>query len=165
MGLTGLLMGNERFKILVADDDEDLRELLPEAIRSWGYEVTVARDGMEAISVLRAERHDLLLADLMMPFMDGISLIGKIREFDSDILVIIITGNASMEHAVKAIEAGAHDFIAKPFRLDELMVIIKNARERSALNSEIKTLKEELRAARDEIAALKGELARVKAKT
>lgn len=157
-------MEKEKLKILVADDDEDLREILPDAIRNWGYEVTVAKDGAEAISMLRAQKHHLLLTDLMMPFMDGISLIGKIREFDNDILVIMITGNASMEHAVKAIEAGAYDFIAKPFRLDELMVVIKNACERSALNAEIRTLKEELREAREEIAALKGELARVKAK-
>ncbi|MBI1911694.1 MAG: sigma-54-dependent Fis family transcriptional regulator [Deltaproteobacteria bacterium] len=149
----------ENFRILITDDDMDLRELLTEAVRNWGYFVSVAKEGDEALRKLRMDRYDIVITDLMMPGMDGLSLLQKIKELDKEILVIIITGYATIETAVKAIEAGAYDYIAKPFRLDELMVVIKNACERLRLTSQNKALLDELRAAYGEIAALKDMLA------
>lgn len=148
----------DNFKILITDDDVDLRELLTEAVRNWGYPVSVARDGDEALRKLRMERYDIVITDLMMPGMDGLSLLQKIKELDKDILVIIITGYATIETAVKAIETGAYDYIAKPFRLDELMIVIKNACERLRLTSQNRVLLDELRSAYGEIAALKNAL-------
>jgi DNA-binding NtrC family response regulator len=149
-------MSLEEFKILITDDDIDLRELLIEAVRNWDYAADVAKDGDEALRKLKMERFDLVVCDLMMPGMDGLTLLKKIKELDKDILVIIITGYATIETAVKAIEAGAYDYIAKPFRLDELMIVIKNACERLRLTSQNKALLEELREAYREIAELKG---------
>lgn len=148
-------MSFEKFKILITDDDMDLRELLTEAVKNWGYEVSVARDGDEALRKLRMERFDIVITDLMMPGMDGLALLQKIKELDKEILVIIITGYATIETAVKAIENGAYDYIAKPFRLDELMIVIKNACERLRLVLQNRNLLEELRTAYGEIAVLK----------
>ena len=147
-------MKNKKFKILITDDDLDLRELLIEAVRNWDYDADVARDGEEALKKLMMERYDLVVCDLMMPGMDGLALLKKIKELDQDILVIIITGYATIETAVKAIESGAYDYIAKPFRLDELMIVIKNACERLRLTSQNKELLDELRKAYKEIGAL-----------
>jgi len=148
-------MSFEKFKILITDDDIDLRELLTEAVKNWGYEVSVARDGEEALRKLRMERFDMVITDLMMPGMDGLALLQKIKDLDKEILVIIITGYATIETAVKAIESGAYDYIAKPFRLDELMIVIKNACERLRLVLQNRALLEELRTAYGEIAVLK----------
>lgn len=148
-------MSFEKFKILITDDDMDLRELLTEAVMNWGYEVSVARDGDEALRKLRMERFDIVITDLMMPGMDGLALLQKIKDLDKEILVIIITGYATIETAVKAIESGAYDYIAKPFRLDELMIVIKNACERLRLVLQNRALLEELRTAYGEIGVLK----------
>lgn len=152
----------EKYKILITDDDLGLRELLAEAANSWGYTTAMARDGEEAVRRLRMERFDIVITDLMMPGMDGIALLQKIRELDPGILVIIVTGYSTIETAVKAIEAGAYDYIAKPFRLDELMIVLRKGCERLRLVAQNKALLEELRAAHQEIASLKGELARSK---
>src|SRR3989304_4027329 len=122
-------MADEKIKILITDDDLDLRELLTEAVKSWGYEVSIAKNGDEALRKLRMDRFHMVITDLMMPGMDGLALLQKIRELDKDILVIIITGYATIETAVRAIENGAYDYIPKPFRLDGLMKVIKNACE------------------------------------
>lgn len=143
------------FKILITDDDLDLRELLTEAVSNWGYEVSVAEDGAEALKKLRMERFDIVITDLMMPGMDGLELLGRIKELDKDLLVIMVTGYATIETAVKAIEMGAYDYIAKPFRLDELMVVLRNACERLKLLSQNKNLLDELRGAYAEIDSLK----------
>ena len=148
-------MSFEKFKILITDDDMDLRELLTEAVKNWGYVVSVARDGDEALRKLRMERFDIVITDLMMPGMDGLALLQKIKDLDKEILVIIITGYATIETAVKAIESGAYDYIAKPFRLDELMIVIKNACERLRLVLQNRALLEELRTAYGELAVLK----------
>lgn len=148
-------MSFEKFKILITDDDMDLRELLTEAVKNWGYDVSVARDGDEALRKLRMERFDIVITDLMMPGMDGLALLQKIKDLDKEILVIIITGYATIETAVKAIESGAYDYIAKPFRLDELMIVIKNACERLRLVLQNRALLEELRTAYGEIGVLK----------
>ena len=151
-------MSNDKFKILVTDDDEDLRELLTEAVKNWGYVSGVACNGNDAIGKLKMEKFDIVISDLMMPGMDGLELLSKIRELDKDIVVIIITGYATIDTAVKAIEAGAYDYIAKPFRLDELMVVIKNACERLRLTSQNKTLLDDLRKAYGEITELKSNI-------
>jgi len=148
-------MADEKIKILITDDDLDLRELLTEAVKSWGYEVSIAKNGDEALRKLRMDRFHMVITDLMMPGMDGLALLQKIRELDKDILVIIITGYATIETAVRAIENGAYDYIAKPFRLDELMIVIKNACERLRLMIQNRALLDELRSAYGEIAVLK----------
>jgi len=148
-------MAPEDFRILVTDDDVDLRELLTEAVKDWGYGVFTSKDGKDAMRRLETEKFDIVITDLMMPVMDGLTLLNKIKELDNDILVIIITGYATIDTAVKAIEAGAYDYIAKPFRLDELMIVLNNACERLKLTRQNRSLLKELQNAYAEISMLK----------
>lgn len=148
-------MKASKFSILIVDDDEDIRTALVEAVKNWGFAVSEAKDGEQAILKLMSEHFDIVISDLMMPGLDGLTLLQKTKELDKEILVIIITGYATIETAVKAINAGAYDYIAKPFSLDELMVVIRNASERLWLASHNKTLLDDLRSAHAEISALK----------
>ncbi len=147
------------FKVLVVDDDGDLRELLTEAVGDWGYAVSMASGGDEAIRKIRAEKVDIVITDLMMPGMDGLELLERINGLDRDIVVIMVTGYAAIDTAVRAIEAGAYDYIAKPFKLDDLMVLLKNAAERLGLMYRNNALNDELERAYREIDRLKRELA------
>lgn len=142
-------------KVLITDDDANLRDLLEEAVKDWGFEVRVAKDGEDALDRIKAERCDIVVTDLKMPGMGGIKLLEKIKEYDKDILVIVITGYATIETAVKAIDAGAYDYITKPFRLDELMVIMKNAGNLLLLAEKNRELNDKLDRAYSEIDSLK----------
>ncbi|MBI5886826.1 MAG: response regulator [Deltaproteobacteria bacterium] len=151
-------MAEEITKILITDDDPDVRELLMEAVLSWGYQAAVAKDGEEALARLRMEKFNIVITDLMMPRMDGMALLQRINELDAEIQVVMITGYATIETALKAIQSGAYDYIAKPFRLDELMVVIKKACEWRRIISQNKELLNELRAAYAEIIQLKANI-------
>ena len=85
-------MATDKFKVLITDDDIDLRELLVEAVRNWGFQAELAKDAEEALRKLRMEHYDILISDLMMPGIDGLQLLRKAMELDSGLLVIIITG-------------------------------------------------------------------------
>ena len=156
-------MNESGFKILIVDDDADLRALLKESIRNWGFVADTAFNGDDALTRIQSEHYDIIISDLMMPGMDGMTLLQRVKEKDKEILFIIITGYATIETAVRAINIGAYDYIAKPFRLDELMVVIRNACERLKLISQNKTLLEELKNVYSEITTLKGSLASVAA--
>lgn len=151
------------FKVLIVDDDGDLRDLLTEAVGDWGYAVSMASGGEEALKMIRAGKVDIVVTDLMMPGMDGLQLLEKINKMDRDIVVIMVTGFATIETAVKAIEAGAYDYIAKPFKLDDLMVLLKNAAERLGLIHRNNALNDELERAYREIDRLKVELKTLRA--
>ncbi len=148
-------MIDEKFKVLIVDDDSTLRELLSETIQGMGYTVDTAGDGHEALKKLKRERYDVVVADLKMPGMDGLTLLDHIKSLDGNILVIIITAYATLESAVKAIEKGAYDYIAKPFRLDEFVVVVRNACEKLRLLRQRDSLLEELRGAYAELERLK----------
>jgi len=152
-------VAEEITKILITDDDADVRELLMEAVRSWGYQAAVAKDGEEALVRLRMEKVNIVITDLMMPRMDGMDLLQRIHELDAEIQVVMITGYATIETALKAMQSGAYDYIAKPFRLDELMIVIRKACEWRRIFSQNKELLRELRAAYAEIIQLKANLA------
>ncbi len=117
-------------RVLIVDDDSNLRELLEEGVQDWGYEVGTACSGEEAMECLAGENYNVVVCDLKMPGMGGLKLLREIKAFDKMIQVIIITGYATLETAVKAMEAGAYEYLTKPFRLDELMVIMKNVSKR-----------------------------------
>ncbi len=148
-------MIDEKFKVLIVDDDSTLRELLSETIHGMGYMVDTAENGEDALKKLKREKYDLVVSDLKMPGMDGLKLLDHIKSLDSNILVIIITAYATLESAVKAIEKGAYDYIAKPFRLDEFVVVVRNACEKLRLLRQRDSLLEELRGAYAELERLR----------
>ncbi|TFH49107.1 MAG: response regulator, partial [Methanothrix sp.] len=107
-------------RILVADDEESMRWVLSKALRKKGFTVDLARDGDEALRLIRSESYDLAILDIKMPGLNGLDLLDKVREFKSDLLVVIMTADAGMKNAVEAMKRGAYDYLTKPFDLDAM---------------------------------------------
>jgi two-component system sensor histidine kinase/response regulator len=127
--------------ILVVDDERGIREGCRRALVPLGYRVDVADTAAAGLRMLREGSYDLVLLDLMMPGMSGIEALGRIREIDPDIVVIIITGYATVEAAVKTIKQGAYDFISKPFTADDLILVVNKGLEHRRLSLENKRLR------------------------
>lgn len=111
--------------VLVVEDDATLREILVELLRDAGFVAVGAPGGEEALTLFRAEPSGLILTDLMMPGMDGLAFVRRVREYDTDTPIVILTGFASLENAVEALRAGATDFATKPFRNDDLLAVVR----------------------------------------
>ena len=138
-------------KILIADDDAVSRRLLQSYLEKWGHEVTVAEDGDAAWRAFEAEPFPIVISDWMMPGMDGVELVRRIRghERAGYVYTVLVTARAQKEDVVEGMEAGADDFVTKPFDRDELRVRLR-AGER------IVQLERELAAARARLAELGG---------
>lgn len=128
-------------RILVADDEPPIREILQEIIEHEGYEVHTAADGKAAIELLRKNSYDLLLTDIKMPGADGMEVLAEAQELYPDMPVIMISGHGNVETAVEATKKGAYDFINKPPDLNRMLITIRNAMDKGTLITEAKTLK------------------------
>ncbi|MDA8431643.1 MAG: response regulator [Nitrospiraceae bacterium] len=117
-------------KILVVDDEEIVRTSCSRTLAPAGFDVRLARNGVEGLQVLEKETFDLVLTDLKMPNMDGIEVLRKIKEGWPQVEVIIITGYQTVDTAVKAIKLGAFDYIEKPFTPDALIAAVSKALDR-----------------------------------
>jgi DNA-binding response OmpR family regulator len=117
--------------ILVIDDDQVILDLLGKVLRKLGFCVALANNGEDAVSLIRGATPDVVLLDIIMPGMDGISVLKQIKAFDPDIEVIIMTGFASLDSSVEVLRHGAFDYIQKPFNgLDQVVNTIRQAWER-----------------------------------
>ncbi len=130
--------------ILAVDDEEPFRRLLKKELTRKGYAVEVASDGGEALRLLGDRAFDVILLDVVMPGVDGITLMKKLREDSSSPPVIVLTGKATVETAVEAMKNGAYDYLTKPYKLDELVIVIDRAFEYSRLSVKSKLLEQEL---------------------
>jgi DNA-binding NtrC family response regulator len=137
-------MAGER--ILVVDDEEINREFLQEALAHEGYEVEVMADGFAALERLKQQFFHVVLSDLKMPQMSGVELLQQLKEITPATVGIIFTGYATIETAVQAVKAGAYDFVTKPFRIEELLVLLQRALEFQRLNRENISLRKQLKA-------------------
>ncbi len=129
--------------ILIVDDDECMRDTLRILLQD-NYEITTAKDGLEAINAVMSRPIDMALLDVNLPGLDGIKTLERIREVDADIGVIIISASDSSRKAVMALRKGAYDYITKPFDNDDLLSTIKRCSDRLNLRKEVKYLREEL---------------------
>ena len=134
-------------KILIVDDDDVCRELLKDATGEEGVEVVLAGGGLEALRLLNMTMFDILITDLNMPGMDGLKLLSHARQIHPNILGIIVTGYGSMETAIEAIRHGAYDYILKPFKLDRIAIVSRNAVEKVKILREKTILLKELEVA------------------
>ena len=129
-----LIMATSRHgTILVVDDEEIMREILETLLTREGYDVRVASSGAEGLEMARALPFDAAIVDIMMPGLDGIATLDELKRIDEDLNVIIITAYASVESAIAAMKTGAFDYITKPFKNDEVLVVVRNAMERRRL--------------------------------
>jgi len=131
-----------QFAILIVDDERASRDLLERALASPQRTITVARDGEEALTRLERDPFDLLVTDLSMPKMGGQELFQRATLLQPSIQVIFITGYGSLETVLGAINAGAFDFVAKPFKLAEIQLVVRNACDKVALMREVASLRE-----------------------
>jgi FixJ family two-component response regulator len=129
--------------VLVVDDEQDLRDGSERILTRAGFHVLKASRGDEALEVLPKEKVSIVLLDLKMPGMDGMEVLKHIRALDETILVIVITGYATVETAIEAMKRGAYDFISKPFDPDQLRIVVNRAWEKIYLRREAEKLEEE----------------------
>ena len=119
-------------KILVVDDDEQIRELVDSMLTAYGYEITLANNGQLATRVYREQPFDLVITDLVMPDMEGIELIQKLRAINQNVTIIAMSGGASGASETYLKTAGflgARYTLPKPFKLDELLKVVSTALE------------------------------------
>jgi two-component system, OmpR family, response regulator len=115
------------YKVLVVDDDKDLRGLVHAALAREGYQVLIAPDAFRGLEVLARERPDVALLDIMMPGMDGLEMLSRLREHDGDVRVIMMTAVSTPAAAASALRDQACDFLAKPFDIDQMLSAVRAA--------------------------------------
>ncbi|HHQ47457.1 MAG TPA: sigma-54-dependent Fis family transcriptional regulator, partial [Acidobacteria bacterium] len=128
--------------ILIVDDEPGIRELLGQILGDEGYETQAVGSGEEALALLEQELFDLVLLDIWLPGVNGVEVLKRLKATGSDIPVIVISGHASAEQAVAAIQAGAHDFLEKPLSYDRVVVSVRNALKQSRLERRVQAVLE-----------------------
>jgi len=138
-------MKNEKKKrILVVDDEENLRHLLSLLLKKQGYAAESAADGAEALEKLAAGSFDFVLSDILMPKMDGRAMLEEIIARKIETTVIMMSAYGNLDTAIECMKLGAYDYISKPFKNDEIVLVLKKAEERERLKEENKRLKLEM---------------------
>ncbi|MBZ5494887.1 MAG: sigma-54 dependent transcriptional regulator [Acidobacteriia bacterium] len=132
-------------RILVVDDEEVVRDVLSTLLSAENYDVDLAQNGAQALDMVRGGDYGVVLLDLMMPDIDGLQVLESFRKIEGTPETVVLTAFASIEKAVQATKLGAFDFITKPFKNDEILLVIKNAIEQRRLRDENERLKDSLR--------------------
>ena len=130
-----------KLSLLIVDDDEVMRDTLSDVLKKKGYEVSVASSGNEALSAIRKNIVDLIVLDMRLPDLDGIEVLKRVKEFDTEILVIMMTAYSDVQTAVSAMKSGAYHYINKPFELEELTLLIEKGLETKSLINEVRRLR------------------------
>lgn len=131
-------------KILIIDDERAIRNSLGEILSDEGYEVDVAENGSQGISMVDKEKYSIIFCDIKMPGMDGIEVLDKLIELGCDAAVVMISGHGDISTAVECIKKGAFDFIPKPLDLNRILITIKNATDKVSLVKETRILKKKV---------------------
>ena len=155
-------MSSTKGTILVVDDEEIMREILDALLAREGYTVRLAATAGEGLEIARTVPLDAAVVDVMLPDMDGISLLDELKRVDEDLPVLMITAFASVENAIVAMKRGAFDYITKPFKNDEVLVVVKNATERRRLVAENTALRQNLQATQNRFGGIIGRSSRMK---
>ncbi|HUS57074.1 MAG TPA: sigma-54 dependent transcriptional regulator [Planctomycetota bacterium] len=132
-------------RILIVDDEENMRFFLTEAMSKLGYEVVAVPDAESALDRIAQEEFDLAVLDIRLPGQSGIEAISNIRQLNPHIVPIIMTAYGSKQLAMEAVKAGAYDFFTKPFRIEELNIVIHRALEKRKLQKDVRLLEERLK--------------------
>src|SRR5512132_3886801 len=154
--------GSRPGSILVIDDEEIMREILDALLSREGYEVRLASDAAEGLDLIRSMPFDAVIVDMMMPGMDGIRALDEIKKLDDDLPVLMITAFASVENAIAAMKRGAYDYITKPFKNDEVLVVLRNALAQRRLVAENRALRQNLQARSNRFGAIIGRSSRMR---
>ncbi|MGC4092598.1 MAG: sigma-54 dependent transcriptional regulator [Polyangiaceae bacterium] len=132
-------------RVLVVDDEENLRLVLRTLLRRHGYEVETAANGDEALTLVDSFGPDVVLTDVRMPKMGGLDLLQTLRAKGNDATVIVMSAYGNMDLAIEAMKVGAYDYVQKPFKPDEVVLALRKAEERESLRRENRALRDEIR--------------------
>jgi two-component system sensor histidine kinase/response regulator len=143
--------GIKNVRVLIVDDEEYIRLSLSELLLYIGFEVATAANGEDALRKLAENRFDIAFMDIKIPGMNGVELLGRVRDKYPDVSVIMMTGYATVENAVEAVKLGAYDFLKKPYDIEEIKVSINRLLEKRRLEEERKQAEEALRTTLDEL--------------
>lgn len=135
---------NQTVKILVIDDDESGREALSMLLQTTGYDVSSAATGMDALDLIDREQFHVIVSDLFLPDKSGLDILQEVQKNSPTTEVIVVTGHASAQTAVRAMKEGAFDYITKPIDFDELKIVVAKALEKQKLLSENSYLRRQL---------------------
>jgi len=138
-------MEDYKGKILIVEDEKNMREVLRILLEGEGYNVSCAMDGSEGLAWLEREIFDLVITDIKMPGVDGFEVLKRAQELSPETLVIMITAFGTTESAIEAMKLGAYDYIHKPFKIDEIRLVVKKALEKRRLRGEVSILRERIR--------------------
>lgn len=138
-------MEERKSKILVIEDEKNMREILKILLEGEGYEVSAATDGVEGLGWINREIFDLIITDIKMPGVDGFQVLRKAQEISPETLVIMITAFGTTESAIESLKLGAYDYLHKPFKIDEIRLVVKNALEKRKLRGEVSILRDKIR--------------------
>ena len=128
-------------RILIADDEDTLRWVLEKGLGQAGYEVTAVADGRAALGAFESEAFDLVFLDIRMPGVSGLDVLQQLRERHPDTQVVVMTAHGTMDTAIQAMQRGAYDYLAKPFDLDEVLLLAERALTARRLTQEVAQLK------------------------
>jgi DNA-binding response OmpR family regulator len=146
---------SEIFHILIAEDDDPLRDILAGILQTPQRFVQTSKDGTEALAALEKSRFDVVITDLKMAGADGLIILEQAKKLHPDAVVIIMTGYGSLDSAIQAIRGGAYDYIRKPFKIDEMEIVVHNACEKITLMRENKRLLQKLQETMEEMKKLR----------
>lgn len=126
--------------ILVVEDDRKIRELLSQGFKQVGYNTTTADNGLKALELVEVESFDLMVVDIMIPEIDGVTLVKKLRNKNSKIPVIFLTSKQSVDDRIEGFQAGADDYLGKPFSFSELLLRVQAVLRRSSQSNDSRRL-------------------------
>ena len=129
-------MKKSDFKILIAEDDEIVRDVMVRFLEDEGYAIIAAHDGVSAINLLRVEDIRLVLTDLRMPGADGMEVLRTAIQINPKAPVVILTAYGTLDTALEAMKEGAYDYVVKPFVMQQLLLVVRNAYKMSSLIEE-----------------------------
>ncbi|MHB8882131.1 MAG: sigma-54-dependent transcriptional regulator [Thermodesulfovibrionales bacterium] len=135
-------MDNNKGRILAIEDERSMREVLKILLEEEGYDVETASDGLEGIDLIKANIFDLVITDIKMPGADGFEVLRQVKAISPDTVIIMVTAFGTTESAIEAMKLGAYDYINKPFKIDEMRLIVTKAFEKKRLREELSLLRE-----------------------
>jgi len=147
----------QQIKILIVDDEKAVADILKDCISDKGRSIDVCYDGLDGIDHIQKDLYDLIIVDLVMPKVGGLDVLKYAKKTNPDVLVMIITGYASVETAIMAVKEGAYDYIRKPCKLEEIRISVDNAIDKITLFRENRELLKEIKDAYHELMLLKEE--------
>ena len=134
----------DKYKILLVDDEEDIRDVVRLSLSDMGHEVVVAENGNEAFRIFKEIHPPVVMTDIKMPGLDGIELLQRIKQDDPEAEVVMITGHGDMDLAVKSLQHEAVDFVTKPINVDALEIALKRVHDKISMKKQLKAYTEHL---------------------